>query len=216
MSGLLVLGAGGHGRVVVDTACEMGIWDNIAFLDDRYPELTSSLSWPVIGTIEQAGDFLSEYSDLVIAIGNNLLRVELIERFAQKGFSFPIIVHPTAFISKSAEIGCGSVVFAQSAINAGSKLGIGCIVNTGATVDHDCILGDGIHISPGAHLAGAVKVGNGSWIGLGSSVIQQISIGNGVVVGAGAVITNSIPNDVTVIGIPGKIVKRHRIEETIT
>lgn len=213
MSRLLIVGAGGHGKVVADTAFECGRWEKIAFLDDRYPELNSSLLWPVLGKIEQAALFLLDYSDLSVAIGNNLLRVELVHRFTKMGFFTPTIVHPTAFVSRSAMIGAASVVFAQVAVNAGTQIGIGSIVNTGATIDHDCLLGDGVHISPGAHLAGTVKVGNYSWLGIGSSVIQQISIGESVVVGAGAVITENVPNDVTIVGVPGKIIKKHKISE---
>jgi len=211
MAGLLIVGAGGHGKVVADTAYESGRWENIAFLDDRSSELNSSLFWPVLGKIEQASLFSLDYSDLAVAIGNNLLRVELVHRFTKMGFFMPTIVHPNAFVSRSVMIGAGSVVFAQVAVNAGTHIGIGSIVNTGATIDHDCLVGDGVHISPGAHLAGSVKVGNYSWLGIGSSVIQQISIGENVVVGAGAVITENVPNDVTVIGVPGKIIKRHKI-----
>ena len=211
MSGLLIVGAGGHGKVVADTAYESGRWEKIAFLDDRYPELKSSLLWPVLGKIAQATEFLTEYSDMVIAIGNNLLRAELVYRFTKMGFFMPTIVHPTAFVSKSVMIGAGSVVFAQVAVNAGTQIGHGSIVNTGATIDHDCLVGDGVHISPGAHLAGTVIVGNYSWLGIGSSVIQQISIGENVVIGAGAVITQNVPNDVTVVGVPGKIIKNHKI-----
>lgn len=211
MSGLLILGAGGHGKVVADTAYERGNWGEIAFLDDRYPALQSLLSWPVVGKISDAENFLQIYTDMAIAIGDNFLRIELVERFMSKGFCLPTIIHPTAFLSKSVIIGNGSVIFAQAAINAGSQLGVGCIVNTAATIDHDCILGEGVHISPGANLAGNVRVGNLSWLGMGSSVIQQIRIGNRVVVGAGTVITKDIPDDVTVVGIPGKVVKTHEI-----
>lgn len=210
MTGLLIVGAGGHGKVVADTAYESGRWDKIAFLDDRYPLLNSSLLWPVLGKIEQASSFLLDYPNLAIAIGDNLLRLELIHCFTELGFLMPIIVHPTAFVSKSAIIGAGTVVFAQAAINAGSQIGIGSIVNTGATIDHDCAVGDGVHISPGAHLAGNVTVGSYSWLGIGSSVIQQISIGENVIIGAGAVITKNVPNDVTVVGVPGKIIRKHK------
>jgi sugar O-acyltransferase (sialic acid O-acetyltransferase NeuD family) len=209
MPKLLVVGAGGHGKVVADTAYEEGRWDKIAFLDDRYPKLNVSLLWPVLGKLEQAQVFLKEYSDVAVAVGNNRLRVELIDRFSKVGFLLPAIVHPSAFVSRSAVIGAGSVLFAQAAVNAGAKIGIGSIVNTGATIDHDCIVADGVHISPGAHLAGTVKVGKCSWLGIGCSVIQQLSIGENVLVGAGAVIIKNVPNNVTIVGIPGKIVRRH-------
>jgi sugar O-acyltransferase (sialic acid O-acetyltransferase NeuD family) len=207
MAGLLIVGAGGHGKVVADTAVEMGKWENVAFVDDRYLQLKTVLTRPVIGNILQTPLFLAEYSDIIVAIGSNSLRFELLRRFRNMGFYLPTLVHPTAFISRSATIGAGSVVFAQVAVNAGTQLGMGSIVNTGATIDHDCVVGDGVHISPGAHLAGEVQIGNCSWIGIGSSILQQISIGENVIVGAGAAITVNIPRDVTVVGVPGKIIK---------
>lgn len=206
MTGLLVVGAGGHGQVVADTANETGLWKKIAFLDDRYPTLNIVSEWPVLGKLNHAPSILKEYSDLIVAVGNNLLRVELLQSFAGMGFLLTKVIHPTAFVSKTAQIEAGSVVFAQAAVNTGAKIGFGSIINTGATVDHDCVLGYGVHLSPGVHLGGEVNVGNYSWLGIGSSVIQQISIGNNVVVGAGAVVTKHVPNSVKVVGVPGRVI----------
>lgn len=207
MPGLLIIGAGGHGKVVADTAYESGFWEKISFLDDRYPEVKSQVIWPVVGRIENISLFMTEYSDVFVAIGNNLLRFQLVQRFIEMGFFLPTIVHPTAFVSRFTKVGAGTIIFAQAAVNAGAQIGMGSIVNTGVTVDHDCLVGDGAHISPGVHLAGGVKVGNYSWIGTGSSILPQICIGRNVVVGAGAAIIENIPNDVTVVGVPGKIIK---------
>jgi len=208
MAGLLIVGAGGHGKVVADTAYESGEWEKIAFLDDRYPAVKSILGWPVLGTISQASVLIEEYSNIVVAIGDNVLRFTLVHAFIEMGFVLPVIVHPTAFVSRFAQIGLGSVIFAQVAINAGTHIGIGSIVNTGATIDHDCLVGNGVHISPGVHLAGGITVGNYSWIGIGASVIQQINIGEHVMIGAGAAVRTMIPNDVTVVGVPGEIIKK--------
>ncbi len=208
MAGLLIVGAGGHGKVVADTAYESGRWEKIAFLDDRYPVLKSILQWPVLGTISQASVLIEEYSNIVVAIGDNVLRFELVHGFIEMGFVLPVIVHPTAFVSRFAQVGLGSVIFAQVAIHAGTHIGIGSIVNTGATIDHDCLVGNGVHISPGVHLAGGITVGNYSWIGIGASVIQEICIGEHVMIGAGAAIHTMIPNNVTVVGVPGKVIKK--------
>lgn len=207
MPGLLIVGAGGHGKVVADTAYEMGKWRKIAFLDDRYLTLKSLLRWPILGSIAQAPLLVSEYSEAVVAIGNNSLRLALLQHFRKIGFDLPAILHPAAFISQFAKIGTGSVVFAQAAVNAGAQIGSASIVNTGAVIDHDCFIGDGVHISPGARLAGEVKIGNYSWVGIGASVVQRISIGENVMVGAGSAIIASIPNNTTVVGVPGRIIK---------
>lgn len=208
MTGLLIVGAGGHGRVVADTAQLTGKWDKIAFLDDEIRG--SVLNWPVLGPIEKAMDLIEEYGEITVAIGNNRRRVELLRGYAKMGFSLPAIIHPLSFISDTVEFGAGSVAFAQTAVNAGAKIGFGCIINTGTTVDHDCLLEEGVHLSPGVHLAGGVRIGKYTWIGIGASVIQQISVGENVLVGAGSVLINSVNEvDCTVVGVPGRVIKRN-------
>lgn len=209
MKGLLIAGAGGHGKVVADTAYASGCWNNIAFLDDRFPFLHDVLGWPVLGKLEQAADYVGDYGNLVVALGDNLLRVNLIKKFSEIGFYIPVLVHNTAYVSKFAELAAGSVVFAKAVVNAGAKIGLGSIINTGATVDHDCLLGQGVHLSPGVHLAGKVSVGSYSQVGIGTSVIQQVFIGENVLIGAGSVIANNIKNNVVVMGVPGRVVKEN-------
>jgi sugar O-acyltransferase (sialic acid O-acetyltransferase NeuD family) len=205
VSGLLVLGAGGHGRVVADTARESGSWERIVFLDTRYPDLTSSGEWQVIGNGSDMVDLRDEFSDLVVAIGDAHTRVDLLESSLTQGFNLPIIVHPHASVSRGAELGDGCVVLAQAAINYGVTAGRGCIINTGASVDHDCSLGDGVHVCPGTRLAGEVVVGSYSWLGVGASIIQQVNIGADTTVGAGAVVIGDLPDQVTAVGIPAAV-----------
>ncbi|MCL0028312.1 hypothetical protein M1M88_01160, partial [Peptococcaceae bacterium] len=153
MINLLIIGAGGHGRVVLDTALEMGKWEKIAFLDD-YKTGSNIYGCAVIGKLNQAKEFLNEYSDVVVAFRDNFMRVQLLKRFMELGFNLPVVKHPQAFISKNATVGAGSMVFAQAAVNVGAKVGFGCIINTASVVEHDCILGDGVHLSPGVRLGG--------------------------------------------------------------
>lgn len=205
MPGLLIVGAGGHGKVVADTARNTKRWEKIAFIDDQYPNC-SLINWPVIGNTHSTLNLRDEYPSLIVAIGDNVLRTELINRYKAEGFNIPVIIHPTAYVSESVFIGEGTVIFANAVINADAKLGVGCIINTAATIDHECKLNKGVHVSPGAHLAGSVTVGKYSWIGIGACVIQNIFLGNGVMVGAGAVVINSFPDNVTIIGTPACIV----------
>lgn len=209
MRNLLIVGAGGHGRVVADTASLTGRWSKISFLDDRFP-MDTNLLWEVIASTDNAPLLLDEYDELIVAIGDNPLRVGLLKKFKEMGFSIPTIIHPDASISRFVEIGEGTVVFSQAVINAGSKIGIGAIINTGSTVDHDCDLGEGVHLSPGVKLAGGVTIGDYSWLGIGAVIIQQINIGNHVTVGAGSVVINSIESNTTVVGIPGRVIKKDK------
>jgi sugar O-acyltransferase (sialic acid O-acetyltransferase NeuD family) len=201
LSGLLIIGAGGHGKVVADTALLLG-WQTVAFLDDRAATLESPLGLPIVGTLDDLPAKAAGFASAVAAVGNAKLRLELADRCMRSGFELASLLHPTAFVSRFTSIGPGSVVFAQSAINADSRIGRACIVNTGATVDHDCLIGDGVHICPGAHLAGNVRVGDRSWIGIAATVRQGITIGRDALVGAGAVVIADVADGATVVGVP--------------
>ena len=210
MAALLLLGAGGHARVVAETALATGRFSRIAFLDDRCTgpaQLPDQLGWPVIGPFAAALDphIRQKFSAALVAIGNATLRLQWSPRLAAAGYELPVVIHPTAWVSPSAQLGAGSVVFAQAAIQAQAVIGRGAILNTGCSVDHDAQLGDGVHICPGARLAGEVQVGNRSWIGIGASVIQQIRIGADVTVGAGAAVVVDLPEGATAVGVPARV-----------
>ncbi|MDA7490966.1 acetyltransferase [Synechococcus sp. AH-707-M23] len=210
MSGLLLLGAGGHARVVAETALTTGRFSRIAFLDDRCTgpsQLPNQLGWPVIGPLAAALDphIRQQFPAALVVIGNADMRLEWLLRLAAAGYELPVLVHPTAWLSASAQLGLGSVVCAHAAIQAQTLIGSGAILNTGCSVDHDAQLGDGVHICPGSRLAGEVQVGDRSWIGIGSSVIQQIRIGADVTVGAGAAVVSDLPDGVTAVGVPARV-----------
>ena len=207
MNGLLIIGAGGHGKVIADIASALGRWNQIAFVDDKYPDLTQVLDWPVIGAMENFRDHREEYPDIFVAVGDNAMRQKITNWTEEAGFHLPTLIHPRAAVSRLAVIGAGTVINSQSAVNANAKIGKGCIVNTGATVGHDCVLGDFVHVAPGASLAGETVIGEACWIGMRSAVIEQLTVGKGVVVGAGAVVLSDVPDQKLVVGIPAKIIK---------
>jgi len=208
MRRLLIAGAGGHGKVVAETAEAMGTWDTIAFLDDRHAELNGTLRWQVLGGMSGAASLRKEYADIVVAVGHADTRLALLDRFSAEGFNITSVIHPSAWVSPSAQMGEGSAVFASAAINADASIGRGVIINTGATVDHDCHLGDGVHICPGAHLAGDVRLGHGTWIGIGASLVQGVQIGAHAMIGAGAAVIGNIDAHATAVGVPARVVRR--------
>lgn len=138
---LLILGAGGHGKVVKEIADAFG-YTNIAFLDDNSTE--------AIGKIADSKAFVNQFQEVIVGIGNNKFRGELLTRLEQEGFAIPVLIHPTAYVSKSALIGKGTVVEPMAIVNANSKIGIGCIVSVGSIVDHDAVLEDCVHVNAGA------------------------------------------------------------------
>ncbi|MEK5491321.1 acetyltransferase [Paenibacillus sp. FSL R7-0297] len=206
MSRLLIFGAGGHGKVVADTAIATGKWSDVAFLDNNI-NLLNVQGFRVLGDFESYKSHLKEYSAVFVAIGNNKLRMYWLERLEEEGCSVATIIHPYSVISSFSSLGKGSVAQAGVIVNANSSIGKGNILNTSSTIDHDCVLGDGIHISPGVNISGSVIIKDYTWLGVGSKVINNISIGRNVIVAAGAVIIKDIPDNVMVAGVPSKIKK---------
>ncbi|RON06748.1 acetyltransferase [Pseudomonas brassicacearum] len=207
MKRLAILGAGGHGKVVADTAECCG-WECVDFFADGWPGQTTNGSWSVVGDTSLLIEQLSNYDGVVVAIGHNSIRKAKLDELARMGAPLVSLVHPAATVSRRATVGLGSVVFAGVVVNVDAVIGQGAILNTGCSVDHDCVLGECVHVSPGARLAGGVQVGNLSWIGIGASVRQLIRIGAGVTVGAGAVAVSDVEDSVTVLGVPAKVIFR--------
>ena len=205
MSCVLVVGAGGHGKVVADAIMEIGRWEHVAFVDDGIPAGSKVLGCPVVGSVGQLNDLRADYRECVIAIGDNGRRWQLMQMALKAGFDMPAIIHPHAQISLSASIGAGTVVMAGAVIQAESRLGLGVIVNTSASVDHDCEVDDATHICPGVHLGGGVRIGRKCWIGIGSTVREGVQIGANAVIGAAAGVLNDIPGGVTAVGLPARV-----------
>lgn len=197
---LLILGAGGHGGVVADVAEACG-YDEIIFVDERWPALTHKFIWPVVSATlpEKLEDW-----HVAVAIGQNSNRLTQVRHFLARGTTLPTLVHPAATVSKHASLGHGTLVAAHAVVGVGARVGHGVIVNTAATVDHDCHVADGVHISPGAHLAGTVTVGECTWIGIGAVVREGLAIGAQAMVGAGAAVVAPVPDGAQVLGIPAR------------
>lgn len=202
MKQIVIIGAGGHGKVIADIARCIG-YDRISFLDDN-KSLTECGGYPVEGTSE-AG---SAYNcDLFVAVGNPRVRQQIQEKLETAGKNLPVLCHPDAVIGEHVSIGTGSVIMAGTVINPWTTIGKGCIINTCASLDHDNCIGDYAHVSVGAHLAGTVSVGERSWIGIGAVVSNNITITKDCVIGAGAVIIKDIKESGTYVGCPVKKIK---------
>jgi sugar O-acyltransferase (sialic acid O-acetyltransferase NeuD family) len=197
---LLIVGASGHGRVVADIALKTNKWQQIEFLDDDVM-IKSSMGIDVIGKASDACKYISDY-DIFVAIGNNEIREKIQSQLEKAGASIPTLVHTSAIIGESVEIGSGTAVMAGVVINCCSTIGKGCIINTGVSIDHDNLIEDYAHISPGVHTAGKVSVGKGTWIGIGSVISNNINIISGCIIGAGAVVIKDITEIGTYVGVP--------------
>jgi sugar O-acyltransferase (sialic acid O-acetyltransferase NeuD family) len=198
MTSLLIIGAGGHGKVVAEIALASG-YSDISFLDDAWPEKSKNGAWDVRGkpTISQTPTFC--------AFGSNAARERLFSDFNLR--NVPVLTHSSAIVSPSSRISEGTLLVAGTIVNADACIGRGVILNTACSVDHDCEVDDFAHISPGARLAGGVKIGKRSWIGIGAVVREGIHIGDDVVVGAGSVVVEDIENGAKVCGVPARTMK---------
>lgn len=149
MKRLLIIGAGGHGKVVAEVAWDVG-YREIAFLDDNSPA--------AIGRISDIEKLCDRYSDAFVAIGNNKMRGELLQKLKDCGYNIPVIVHPSAYVSRTANISNGTVVEPRAIVNANSNIGEGCIISVGSIVDHDVEVGTCCHINAGAIVKAGGKI----------------------------------------------------------
>jgi len=200
---LAILGAGGHGKVVADTAESCG-WQRIEFFDDDWPSRAVNGAWEITGDMSLLLSRIAEFDGVIVAIGSNSVRLSKSDELEKAGARLATLVHPSATVSPRATIGAGSVIFAGVVVNVDARIGRGAILNTGCSIDHDCQLASFTHISPGARLAGGVLVGDLSWVGIGATVIQSIQIGKKVIVGAGAAVVGDVADLLTVVGVPAK------------
>lgn len=141
MKKLLILGAGGHGKVVAEVAQAVG-YDDIAFLDDNSDE--------AIGKISDMDKLFGKYTEAFVGIGNNNVRHELLQKIIACGYTVPALIHPTAYVSKSAKVGQCNIIEPMAIVNANSIIGEGCIISVGSIVDHNCVVGECCHINAGA------------------------------------------------------------------
>ncbi|MGM2817800.1 acetyltransferase [Bacillus cereus group sp. Bce001] len=199
---LLIIGAGGHGKVIADIALRMNKWEYVAFLDDS-KQVKNLMGIEIIGKSTDVLRFINDY-DIFVGVGNNAIRENIQEQLESQGASIPVLIHPDAVIGAQVSMGSGTVVMAGTVINCCTQIGKGCIINTASTVDHDNIIEDYVHISPGTHLAGTIKVGKGTWLGIGTVVINNINITGNCKIGAGTVVTKDISESGTYVGVPAR------------
>ena len=152
MSNLLILGAGGFGRTVREMTLNMGKWDRVLCLDD------SSRQEYVIGKCADYVRFREEFDEAFPAFGDNAFRLEWVDLLLAAGYRVPVIVHPTAFVSPSAQLGAGTIVMQNAVVNTDTTVGRACLINCGAVVDHDNQLAEGVHVGLGAVIKACCKL----------------------------------------------------------
>lgn len=206
---VVIIGAGGHGRVALDILQAAGKYIPVAFLDAD-PSLAGRRigNVPVLGSVNMLPRVRQQKIGFgFVAIGDNRVRRQYAAMLREHGFTLINAVHPSACISASATLGTNILVAAGAVVCTECRLADSVIINTGAVVDHECEIEESAHICSGAHLAGRARVGRGAFVGIGANVIQCLSIGEEAVIGAGAAVIRDIPSHATAVGVPAAVIK---------
>lgn len=198
---LVIFGAGGHARVVIEVCRASG--QSVKVILDDHPAMTTLMGAPVFREADAPWKEMPQFRFLV-AVGSNTARARIFEQLLGRGGTPATAIHPFTSISPSASIGAGTVIMAGVVVNAGAIVQENCILNTGCRVDHDCQIEANVHLCPGVTLAGTVRVGRNTMIGTGSSCIPGVSVGKDVTIGAGSVVVRDIPDDVVAYGNPAR------------
>lgn len=205
---VLVYGAGGHGRAVLDAALERSDLHVVGVLDDD-PALRgkSILGIGVLGGAAILVEREYQACRVVVAVGDADARASVVARVEAAGLQFLSVIHPTAFVARETSIGDGAMILPMAVVHTGASIGVHAIVNTGAIVEHDCRVGDYAHVASGARLGGGVIVGRAALVGIGASILPGIRVGECAVVGAGAAVISDVRAGSVVGGSPARILK---------
>jgi len=211
MERVLIIGAGPLARLIPSAAADLDDLELLGFVDvaDESSMLRGDAAQlPVYerarfpaGLIEELGDFS------VLVVGSlKGQRPGLIAEAKEAGLSFANIIHPSAIISGSAQLGCGILILPGVIIGPGVVIGNYVVLNSAVTVDHDSVIEDSVTLGPGVHIAGVVTVGRETLVGIGACVLTA-SIGSNCIIGAGSAVTRNIPDNVVAAGVPAKVIR---------
>jgi UDP-perosamine 4-acetyltransferase len=204
---VLVIGAGGHAKVVMELVRAAGVYEVIGLIDLNLSG-AAILGVPILGTDEDLPRLRREgIAHAFVGIGNNQRRLQTGYYLRKMEFKIINAISPAAVVSASARLGVGIAVMAGAVINAEARIDDFAIINTHASVDHDCWIGEGAHVCPGSTLAGNVRVGSLAFIGAGATVIPGITIGQNATIGAGASVLRNVPDGASAWGVPARIMR---------
>jgi sugar O-acyltransferase (sialic acid O-acetyltransferase NeuD family) len=215
---VLILGAGGHGRVVLDILLQGGRHEVVGFLDNN-PDIHGRRidGIPVIGPVSSLSELADEHDceGVIIAVGDNGMRRGLARQVESVDLELINAIHPSATLARNATIGRNVVIAAGAVVCAHCQIGDSVILNTGCIVDHQTMIGEGSHICPGVRIAGRVKVEPGTFVGIGATIIPKVTLGCESIIGAGAVVIDDVPALATVVGVPARQVKLAAASEDV-
>lgn len=199
---LIIFGGGGHGKTIIDLVRSLGTYRIVGVIDDSLTPGSEVLGLPVLGGAANLAEWRVRGVRLAVnavgGIGNVSVRLKIFDILEKAGFTFPVLVHPSAVVERSAVLEPGVQVCAQAYVGSAARVGFGSLLNTAAVVHHDCVIGRVANLSPGATLAGNVHVGNYAQIGMLATVNMKIDIGEGALLGNGCTVKSDVPAGVRV------------------
>lgn len=214
MKNILIYGASGHAKMIVDVLQKNKNYTMKGFLDSYKPMDEVVYSYDILGDLDQLPNLIEELNieGIVIGIGENSTRLEAYHRIKEIApyLKFVSIVHPTATIATDVSIPEGTVIMANVVINANAEVGRFCILNTASTLGHDCQMDDFSSLASGSTIGGNVQIGFCSAICLGAIIIHNVTIGDHTVIGAGSIVLKSIGDNKTAFGAPINTIKDRR------
>ena len=202
---LIIIGNGGHSRVVQSIIKQTDSYQLLEIWDDSYEEETNEAGIrykPIQKRIEDSADLIRYF----IAIGDNFIRSKIANQLQLSTADYATIIHPRAIVDEQATVKTGSLIMANAVVQTNSIIGHHSIVNTSAVVEHDTMIGDFVHVAPNVTLTGNCHISKHVFIGAGSVLIPNSSIGEHTIIGAGSVVIRSVPSNVTAYGNPARIV----------
>ena len=212
---VVVIGAGGHAKVVIELIRAQGLY-NVMGCTDREPQRRDVVGAPILGSDDVLPDLYAQgVRHCFIALGDNALRRKVAARVTSLGFQLVNAISPKAVVSPSARIGRGVAVMGGAVINADATIGDLAIVNTRAAIDHDCQIGEAAHVAPRAALAGSVRIGPLAFVGAGATIVPGVSVGESTVVGAGATVISNLGPNIVAVGVPAKPLQRTCSEQQV-
>lgn len=204
-----IVGAGDLGKTLATHIVDYADMRTVGFFDDSIAVDVGGL--PILGRVEdiQAQYDGGKFDKVVMGIGYNHLkfRLSLFASLSDAGIPFATLIHPSAYVHRTASIGVGSILFPRCVVDAHSSVGRNTLLNTGCIIAHDTMIGDGCFLGPGVSLAGFITVGERCFLGVGSIIKDNIRLADGCRAGAGAVVIEDVPADILVVGVPARPVK---------
>lgn len=211
MKKIAIFGAGGFGRevkwLIDDINAVSPVWDFIGYFDDDFSHVSKIDPKLFLGSKKDLNQWQEELH-VVFAIGNPIVKRNIIGQIQNSRLQYPVLIHPTVCIGNSVTIGEGCIICAGSILTVDIQLGKHVILNLCCTVGHDAVIGDYSSFMPTVNISGEVITGACIYAGTGANIINQVIIGDEVIIGAGAVVTRELPAKCTAVGVPAKPINK--------